>query len=391
MIKKNLLKLTQLCILLLLLTATACKEEYPELEDGIYAEFVTNKGIMVAKLTYDKTPVTVANFIALAEGNHPLAKDYQGKRYYDRTIFHRVIDQFMIQGGDPTGTGQGNPGYKFADEFHPDLLHDKPGVLSMANSGPATNGSQFFITEVPYPSLNNRHTVFGELVIGLDVQDSISNVKVVAANKPAENVVIESLNIIRKGSEAKAFDAPKVFTEEMPKVQQRQQELREEVQRKAKEEQEARKLKNVEAGKVVKVTLDEYDAKAKTLGSGLKMFLINEGNGEKPKEGSKVKVNYEGYFVDGSLFDSNVESVEKRHGTFNEMKVQRDMYKPMEMKISPDEGMIAGFKEAATLLNVGDKGYFYMPSHLCYGERGRGPIKPNTDLIFVMEMVEIVK
>src|SRR5690606_41254023 len=135
----------------------------------------------------------------------------------------RTMDLFMVQGGDPTGTGAGSPGYKFLDELHPSVEHDKPGILSMANAGPATNGSQFFITEIPTPNLDNRHAVFGELVIGLDVQDSISNVAVSQGNnKPVDPVVVESINIIRKGQDAEAFDAAKVYTEELPKVEERQ-------------------------------------------------------------------------------------------------------------------------------------------------------------------------
>ena len=174
---------------------TSCKAQYPDLEDGLYAEIITNKGTMIAKLYYDKVPVTVANFVALAEGNHPMVSDeFKGKPYYDSITFHRVMDKFMIQGGDHTATGRGNPGYRFAADFDPELKHDKGGILSMANSGGFnTNGSQFFITEVPYPSLNafdnegnlkpcdqprvSCHSVFGELVQGIEVQDSISNVE----------------------------------------------------------------------------------------------------------------------------------------------------------------------------------------------------------------------
>ncbi|MGM5469950.1 peptidylprolyl isomerase [Flavobacteriaceae bacterium LMO-SS05] len=379
-----------LMALALLMTTSSCQDKYPDLGDGLYAEFVTTKGIMVAKLEYEKTPVTVANFVALAEGNHPLVKEeFKGKKYFNGTIFHRVMDKFMIQGGDPTATGTGDPGYKFGDEFHPDLRHDKPGILSMANSGPGSNGSQFFITEVPYPSLDFRHAVFGELVIGLDVQDSISNVKVGDGNKPLVDVVINEVNIIRKGFEAKTFNAPKVFTEELPKIAQRQQELQEGVRKKAEEEQRVREESNLLAANDVKPTLDEYLSKSETLASGLKVYFITKGTGEKPEAGATVKVNYEGYYSDGRLFDSNVQEVEERHGMLNQMKIEREMYHPMPMKISPDAEMIAGFKEAASLLKVGDKAYFYMPSHLAYGERGRGAIQPNTDLIFILEMVEI--
>lgn len=301
------------------------------------------------------------------------------------------MDKFMIQGGDPTATGTGDPGYKFSDEFYPELIHDKPGILSMANSGPGTNGSQFFITEVPYPSLDYRHAVFGELVKGLDVQDSISNVKVDEKNKPIEDVVISEVNIIRKGFDAKNFNAPKVFTEELPKIAQRQQELQEEMRKKAEQEKMAQEESNLLAANEIKPTLDDYLSKAETLASGLKVYYITNGNGEKPVAGANVKVNYEGYYTDGRLFDSNLKEVEERHGMYNKIKEERQLYQPMPMQLSPEAQIFAGFKEAASLLKVGDKAYFYIPSHLAYGERGRGEIQPNTDLTFILELVEIVK
>ncbi len=383
----------KLILIALLMSATSCNNKYPDLEDGLYAEFVTNKGIMVAKLTHEKTPVTVANFVSLAEGNHPMIADsLKGKKYYNGIIFHRVIDKFMIQGGDPTGTGSGSPGYKFEDEFHPDLMHDKPGLLSMANSGPATNGSQFFITEKPTPFLNNKHSIFGELVKGLEIQDTISNVKTSKpGDKPIEDVVIQELNIIRIGLSAKSFDAPKTFTEELPKIKEKQQKLKEEKRKKAEEDKKAREAKNIETAKTVKPVLDSYLAKAKASASGLKTYYIVNGNGEKPKSGANVKVNYEGYFTDGRLFDSNLQEIEEKHGMVNPMKVQGKMYAPMPMQISPDARMIPGFKEAATQLRVGDKAFFYLPYHLAYGERANGPIPAKSDLIFILEMVEIVK
>jgi peptidyl-prolyl cis-trans isomerase A (cyclophilin A) len=385
-------KTLHIITLVLLMSTSSCQDKYSDLEDGLYAEFVTNKGIMVAKLEFEKTPVTVANFVALAEGEHPLVKEeYKGKKYYNGLTFHRVMDKFMIQGGDPTATGTGDPGYKFGDEFYQDLIHDKPGILSMANSGPGTNGSQFFITEVPYPSLDYRHAVFGELVIGLDVQDSISNVKVDENNKPLEDVIIKELNIVRKGFEAKTFNAPKVFTEELPKIAQRQQKLQEEAQKKAEEEKMAREESNFMAANDIKPILDDYLSKTETLPSGLKVYYITKSNGEKPMAGANVKVNYEGYYTDGRLFDSNIQEVEERHGMLNQAKIERQIYQPMPMPLSPEAQIIAGFKEAATLLKVGEKAYFYIPSHLAYGERGRGSIQPNTDLIFILEMVEIEK
>lgn len=380
-------------IVALLMSATSCNSQYQDLEDGIYAEITTNKGVMVAKLHHDKTPVTVANFVALAEGNHPLIADsLKSKKYYNGIIFHRVIDKFMIQGGDPTGTGSGGPGFKFEDEFHPDLKHDKPGILSMANSGPATNGSQFFITEVPTPNLNNRHTVFGELVKGIEIQDSISNVETSKpANKPVEDVVIQEIKIIRVGLKAKTFDAPDVYNEELPKIKEKQDKIKEDIRIKAEAEQKEREAKNATAGKEVKPLLDDYLSKSTASASGLKSYYITKRNGEKPKQGAKVKVNYEGYFTDGRLFDSNRKEIEEKHGMLNPMKVQREMYNPMPMQVSPDARMIPGFKEAVAQLKVGDKAFFYLPHHLAYGERANGPIPAKSDLIFILELVEIVK
>ncbi len=172
-------------------------------ETGIFAEIETNKGKILIQLEYQKAPITVANFIALSEGTNSEVKDekLKGKPFYDGLKFHRVIADFMIQGGDPAGNGSGGPGFSFKDEFT-DLKHDKPGILSMANSGPKTNGSQFFITHKATPWLDGKHTVFGNVVTGMDVVNSI-----------AQDDVIVKITIIRKGSEAKKFDAAKIFTD----------------------------------------------------------------------------------------------------------------------------------------------------------------------------------
>ena len=170
------------------------------MQNGIYAKFNTSKGEILVKLTHDKTPGTVGNFVALAEGNMENSARPQGKPYYDGLKFHRVIADFMIQGGCPLGTGTGDPGYKFDDEFHPDLVHDGPGVLSMANAGPGTNGSQFFITHVATPWLDNKHTVFGRVEEGQDVVDAIS-----------QGDSIETLEIVRVGDEAQNWNAIEAF------------------------------------------------------------------------------------------------------------------------------------------------------------------------------------
>lgn len=378
--------------LLAIFTLIGCNEEYPDLEDGLYAQIVTNKGNMIADLYYDKTPVTVANFVALAEGNHPMVGDkFKEKKYYNGLTFHRVMDSFMIQGGDPTATGTGDPGFKFEDEFHSDLKHDQPGILSMANSGPNSNGSQFFITEIPTPWLDNRHTVFGKLVDGMDVLDSISNVRVGINDKPEQDVVINEINIIRKGSDAKNFDAPTVFSEQLPLLQERQAKYQEEEAKRKAEEQMSKMQLNLEMAEQKKPTLDGYKEKGKTMPSGLIVHFIERGDGEQAKEGDRVLVNYEGYFTDGRLFDTSFEDVAEQHGILNSMKQNSNMYRPMPMEISPDAPMIPGFKEAVAMMREGDKAFFYIPSHLAFGEAGRGEIEPNTDLIFLIQMVDVVE
>jgi peptidyl-prolyl cis-trans isomerase A (cyclophilin A) len=200
------LKKGSFALLIFLMNAflhSACaQKDAKTLEDGLYAEIHTSKGKIVLSLAFEKVPMTVANFVGLAEGNIPNSAKKQGEPYYNGIKFHRVIKDFMIQGGDPTGSGMGGPGYKFADEFHPDLKHDAPGILSMANAGPTTNGSQFFITHKETPWLDNRHSVFGRVVSGQEVVDAI-----------AQNDVIDRIVILRVGKEAKKFDAPKIFRE----------------------------------------------------------------------------------------------------------------------------------------------------------------------------------
>ncbi len=176
-----------------------------DLDNGLYATFKTNKGDIVCKLFEDQVPKTVENFVGLATG----AKEYfdsktgEQKRgnFYDGLIFHRVIANFMVQGGCPLGKGIGGPGYKFKDEFSPDLKHNEPGILSMANSGPNTNGSQFFLTVVPTPWLDNRHSIFGKVVEGLDVLMAISKVPTDSRDKPLEAILIKTLEIKRVGEE----------------------------------------------------------------------------------------------------------------------------------------------------------------------------------------------
>jgi cyclophilin family peptidyl-prolyl cis-trans isomerase/FKBP-type peptidyl-prolyl cis-trans isomerase len=386
-------------VVLLVLVNISCQERYPELKDGLYAEFVTNKGTMVAELYYDKVPVTVANFVALAEGNHPLVKDeYKDKRYYDSITFHRVVNNFMIQGGDPTATGSGDPGYKFPDEFHPELKHDKPGILSMANPGRDANGSQFFIMEKEWPSLDNRTAVFGYVVNGMAVQDSISNVKVidpsVRNHKPIEDVVITKLNIIRKGSAAKAFNAPKVFEEEMPKIKEAQAKLREEARKKAEIlAKEARK----EAEALAKVAQAEFlkknaEMKGRKIQSptGMAMIFTKEGNGVQPTSAQRVNIDCAGYFESGELFWTTKKEVAEKNGKYDERQEKANQYQPFDMPYNKTASLVAGFREAMLNMKIGDKARVFIPYYLGYGENGRQPLIPGkTNLVFDIELVSI--
>jgi peptidylprolyl isomerase len=368
----------KILLLTLFVSISSCQEKYPDLEDGLYAEIATNKGTMVAKLTYDKTPITVANFVSLAEGTNTMVDSaYKGKNFYKGIIFHRVIDSFMIQGGDPLGTGSGNPGYKFKDEFHPDLKHDKPGILSMANSGPKTNGSQFFITEKPTPFLDNRHSVFGELVIGMEVQDTISNVKTTKpGDKPIEDVVIESLNIIRKGKEAKAFDAANIFNNHFAEAERLEKE---------------KKAKAEALAKESKAKFNKQQEAAITLPSGLQYTITEKGAGEKLPINSKALTHYAVYFEDGRLLETSKLETAEAFDVVNEQRKAAGQYKPIPADISPDARMIPGFNEGLQQLGVGDKATLFIPYHLGYGEAGNRGIPPKSNLIFEVEIVELIK
>ncbi|WP_034920551.1 peptidylprolyl isomerase [Gillisia sp. CAL575] len=372
-------RLSMLLVCAVLLGLVSCKEDYPDLKDGLYAEFNTNKGSFIAELYYKETPTTVANFVSLAEGDSHKMVDStsKGKKYYDGLIFHRVIKDFMIQGGDPTGTGSGDPGYKFPDEIVDSLSHATKGTLSMANAGPGTNGSQFFITLAPTPWLDGKHTIFGKVLEGQAVVDSIGMVKTVARDKPEQDVVLESLKIIRKGKEAKDFKAAKTFESNLANAK-----VKEEEAEVAKSE-----MKKENASKFMALKEE-----AKELESGIKIHYLEKGEDVKIPEGSMVMVNYAGYFEDGTLFDTSWQDVAEQNGALNHVKRDQMGYQPMATKYGPDAPMIPGFRDGITSMNVGDRAVVFIPSHLGYGERGAGGvIPPNTDLIFEIEIVEIQK
>ena len=357
----------------------ACDNNNKDLDDGLYAEFNTSMGTMLIKLSYEKTPVTVANFVALAEGNHPkVDNDFKGIKYYNGIIFHRVIDNFMIQGGDPKGDGTGGPGYKFLDEFHETLKHDKPGVLSMANSGPGTNGSQFFITEVPTPHLDFKHSVFGHVVRGIEVQDAISNVETSVGNRPVKDVIINRVNIIRIGNDAKQFDAVKTWSEMEPKLFITQQ------------IEEEKKMRRIDSfAKIEKEKNLNFKSKAKKIKSDLEIFYIKKGKGIKPKIGDEISFYYEGYLAsNGLLFGTNRREIMQNYGMYSAEEEAKGWYEPSKVIFSNEMQLIEGFKQVLMMMNVGDKIYAYIPFKMAYKDRAMGNrIPPNSDLEFIIELV----
>lgn len=370
--------LKSLILLTLILSIGACKSaKYPSLKDGMYADIQTTKGDIVVQLEFDKTPNTVANFVSLAEGNNTFVDEkYKGKPFYNGIKFHRVIKDFMIQGGDPEGTGRGGTGYKFADEFPVDkegnflLTHDKAGILSMANSGPNTNSSQFFITHKETPHLNGKHSVFGHVVIGQNVVDSIE-----------QGVVINKIDIIRNGKAAKNFDAPAVFSEGMKTFEEKMK----------KKEEEAIKRNELteKAKKQMAQYIKENKTKAKKYPSGLRMMTTEKGSGVKPKDGTPVLIDYAGFFEDGRMFGTSVLSTAKKFNQFDERFDNDNRYHPFTRIYSKKAQLIPGFREAMLKMTYGEKALIFVPSHLAYGEKGAGgTIPPNTDLVFEVQIVD---
>jgi peptidyl-prolyl cis-trans isomerase A (cyclophilin A) len=326
--------------------------------EGIFATISTTKGDIVLSLEYVKAPVTVANFISLAEGKNPNVKveRLKGKPFYDGLKFHRVINDFMIQGGDPEGNGSGGPGYSFKDEFVPELKFEKGGVLAMANSGPATNGSQFFITHKETPWLNGKHTIFGHVVSGMD------NV-----NKIVQDDIMTKITITRKGTAAKKFDALKVISDDAKK-------------------EEAKKAESQKVVTAKAAYFASAKAEATTTASGLKYKITQKGSGVKPAEGTTFFFHYAGYFEDGNLFDSSIAEVAKAYGKYDANRDAQKGYQAFPFVAGKKDGMIPGFIEALDMMTDGDKAIFFLPANLAYGEKGAGGvIPPNATLVFEIE------
>ena len=348
---------------LLIILLSSCKTDYSDLDQGIFADINTNIGSILVKLESKKAPITVSNFISLSEGNNPVvSEEFKSKKFYDGLKFHRVIKDFMIQGGDPLGTGTGGPGYRFDDEFS-DLTHKGPGVLSMANSGPNTNGSQFFITHKSTPWLDGKHTVFGEVVKGQEIVDSIE-----------QNDFIREIKIIRNGRDAKKFDASKIFKNYF-----------ENKEVKAKEK-EAEKVKIREENVRRFESLKKKSILTK---SGLRYFVIEKGNGKYVKSTNKAKVHYAVYFIDGTLLETSKEEIAKFNDVLNIQKLNSLGYKPIDALVGPNDMMIEGFKEGVRILKEGDKAILFIPYSIAYGESGSRGIPPQSDLIFEVEITSV--
>ena len=311
------------------------------MKDGLYAKMTTSKGDILLQLFYDKTPLTVINFAGLAEGKIGPKK---GAPFYDGLNFHRVIANFMIQGGCPQGTGTGGPGYTFPDEFDQSLRHKGPGILSMDNAGPGTNGSQFFITHVATPHLDGKHTVFGQVVEGQDVVNAIR-----------QGDTIKHVEIIRVGKEAEAFATDqKAFDDALM--------ARKAAAAKAQKDEQQDTEKRIKA----------RWPKAQQHTSGLYTVLVKEGSGELPAKGTNIKVHYTGRLLaNDQVFDSS-----------------RQRGEPIAFPVGTGR-VIQGWDEALSAMKKGEERILIIPPELAYGSRGAGGvIPPNAWLVFEVELVD---
>ena len=309
------------------------------MNNGLYAKFNTTKGEILVNLEFEKTPGTVGNFVALSEGSLENDVKPQGTPYYNGLKFHRVIEDFMIQGGCPQGTGTGNPGYKFDDEFHPELKHNRPGILSMANSGPATNGSQFYITHIATDWLDNKQTVFGNVIEGQEIVDAVS-----------QGDTLESIEIVRVGEDAEKFNAIEAF----------------------RTFEGSREKREADAVNAQNEILDKESAGFDKTNSGLRYKILQNGNGKQAAKGDMVSVHYKGQLLDGTVFDSSYKRKQ-----------------PLDFNVGLGQ-VISGWDEGIQLLKVGDKARFVIPSELAYGSQGAGGvIPPDAPLIFDVELVNV--
>ena len=347
-----------IAFLILMLFILSCIDNFLIKEEGIYAVFYTNMGKFICKLYYEKTPITVGNFIGLAEGTKefvdPKTEEKIKKPFYNGSIFDAVVKDKIIRGGCPFDDVNCSPGYKFVDEFNDALKHDAKGILSMSNDGfPNSNGSRFYIILAPLPKLDGKNTVFGKVINNMDTLDKINNVRVDDNYKPFSDIFIKKIKIIRKGQNAKEFNAEEAFSKNEEALQ-KYQELQE------KKRLELFKKLGIEEDKIV------------TTNIGLKYFLRKKGTGRIPEKGDYIIAHYTGYLEDGTIFDSSY---------------QRN--KPIKIRIGIGK-VIPGWDEAFLTMREGEKRVLILPDYLGYGEYGNPPvIPPKATLIFDVELLSI--
>jgi cyclophilin family peptidyl-prolyl cis-trans isomerase len=310
-------------------------------KEGIFAVLETAKGDIVLELFYNRTPLTVTNFVGLAEGTLDITKK---KPFYNGLKFHRVITDFMIQGGDPLGNGTGGMGYQFLDEIAPELKHDKPGVLSMANSGPDTNSSQFFITHVPTPWLDGKHTIFGQVLMGQDV-----------VNRIVQGDIIKKLTIVRKGALAKQFSATQ---EDFALLKAALDEKNAELQ--------GQKRGSASAARNFLPDATEEPS------TGILYAVTQIGSGNKAGKGKQVSTHYKGYLLDGSIFDASY-----------------DRGEPILFETGAGQ-MIPGFDKMVQDMKQGEKRTIVLPPKQAFGANGSdGVIPPDAYIVFDVELVKV--
>lgn len=361
-------------VVALSLMISSCKEEHKNLKDGLYAEIETSKGTVVLELEYKKAPITVANFVTLAEGKNTfVAPEYKGKPFYDGLVFHRVIPDFMVQTGDPLGNGSGDAGYKIKDEFT-DLRHDKPGVLSMANSGPNSNSCQFFITHVETPWLDGKHSVFGHVVEGMDIVNAI-----------VMGDVMKKVTIIRKGEDVKKFDAVKVINDYFKSEIENQK-------KQALLDAENKRIYEEKYKPVITQKLNYFEGlknSATKTNTGLKYNITQKSKSAKATPGTVLYIAYSGFLEDGTLFDTSSPEVAKQFGKFDEQRAMQNGYSTLPFQVGGHNQLIPGFVEGIEKLKPGEKATLFIPSNLAYGEQGAGGvIPPNANIIFEVELLE---
>lgn len=352
------------------------------LTDGIYAKMSTSEGEILLQLYYKATPMTVGSFVSLAEGNNEMTQVKKGEPFFNGLIFHRVIPEFMIQGGDPQGTGAGGPGYAFPDEFVDTLSHSSSGILSMANAGPGTNGSQFFITDTATPFLDGRHTVFGKVISGMKTVRAIARVERGHNDKPNTDVVIDSVRIIRIGEDAKSFDGNAVLKLGIEELEKTREGI------KAQRGNDALVFLNqytwldqgIPSAEKFAPLYETWTSEMQTTESGLGYIVLEEGDGPQVRAGDFVTVDYTGYLTDGKFFDSSYESIAMQIGTYNP---RRDYTAGFEIVCGPQGRVIKGWQEGIMLFKKGTKAKLIIPASLGYGDQGAGDvIPPNSTLIF---------